>query len=139
MLPWVRIPLSPDYTYNMYRIINNLKGKSRSELASYAYIPLIGWLIPLFIKKDDRFCQHHARQGFILAVIFVLTAVTLNFTNIMIFTLQEWEDFRIVLIISIYIIYILYLIICIVNFLLTAKGREFDFPLIKYLAKYIEL
>ncbi len=123
----------------MDRIINNLKGKSRSELASYAYIPLFGWLLPLFLKKSDPFCQHHARQGFILAVIFVLTAVTLNLTNILIFTLQEYEDFRIGLIITIYVIYALYLMICIVNFILTAKGRELNFPFIKYLAKYIEL
>ena len=43
-------------------------------LAAVAYIWIL-FVIPLLLKRDDAFVQHHAKQGMILFVLEVLVAI----------------------------------------------------------------
>ena len=44
--------------------------------ALLAYIPLIGWILPLFVKKEDKSCQFHGKQGFILSILALLLGLS---------------------------------------------------------------
>lgn len=46
------------------KFMKNLEGGGGGELAAViAYVPLVGWIYPYRMKKDDEFCQFHGRQG----------------------------------------------------------------------------
>ena len=140
MVPRVRIPPSPNQVIPVQDIPLKerlFQNSDSNEFAAYAYMPLIGWLIPLYQKMDDAFCLHHAKQGFILAGFCVILSIILNIINI--FIPNEWMDVRYSLIILIYVVYILYPITCFISALLTLKGKKFNFPIIKRLADLIEL
>ncbi len=47
--------------------------------AAMAYLPFIGWLVPLYLKPDDELCQENGRRGFVLSVVFTGTALALFF------------------------------------------------------------
>lgn len=49
--------------------VNNID--SNKALAAISYIWIL-FLIPLFLKRDSKFVQHHAKQGLILFIIEVL-------------------------------------------------------------------
>lgn len=40
--------------------------------AAIGYIPIVGWIVPYFLKKNDDFCQFHGRQSAVLSLIFIV-------------------------------------------------------------------
>lgn len=48
--------------------------KSEKFLSALGYLSFF-FLVPLLIKRDSSFCQYHAKQGMILTLIFLVTAV----------------------------------------------------------------
>ncbi len=104
------------------------------RFASFSYIPLFGWILPLLMRKDNQFCLHHAKQGFILSAIFVFAAISLNLINI--FTPGEWREFRLGLVIFIYVFYLFYLILCFIAAGSALKGKAFNIGIIK---KFVDL
>lgn len=49
-----------------------------SIIAAIGYVWIL-FLIPLLLKKDDAFCQHHAKQGLVL---FIFSLIVLVFGSI---------------------------------------------------------
>jgi hypothetical protein len=89
------------------------------------------------MRKDNQFCIHHAKQGYILSAMFVFTAIVLNLINI--FTPGEWREFRLSLVIFIYIFYLAYLIFCFIAANSVLKGKAFNIGFIKKLVDVIVL
>jgi hypothetical protein len=127
------------YKYLEYikKLIKDFKGLNYLRFASFSYIPLFGWVLPLVIRKDNQFCLHHAKQGFILSVIFVCSAIALNLINI--FSPGEWRLFRLYLVIFIYIFYLTYLIFCFIAASSVLKGKAFTIGIIKRIVDLIVL
>jgi hypothetical protein len=107
------------------------------RFASFSYIPLFGWVLPLVMRKDNEFCLHHAKQGFIVAVVFVFSAIVLNLINI--FSPGEWRVFRLSLVIFIYFFYLAYLVFCFIAASSVLKGKAFNIGFIKRLTDLIVL
>ncbi|MFH0976864.1 MAG: hypothetical protein V1874_13860 [Spirochaetota bacterium] len=124
------------YKYLEYikKLIKDFKGLNYLRFASFSYIPLFGWILPLTMKKDNPFCGLHAKQGFFLSVIFVVTAVILNLINI--YSPVEWRGFRLGIVISIYVFYLAYIIISLIAAWSVLKGKPFN---IKIFQKYADL
>ena len=114
-----------------------LKNLSILQCASISYIPLIGWIYPLVVNKENPTCQRHIKQGFIFALFFVFLTVILNLINI--FTPVEWRNFRLGLVITIYCINFIYLLFCLIAIKLVLKGRAFSINIIKRLINLLEL
>jgi hypothetical protein len=127
------------YKYLEYikKLIKDFKGLNYLRFASFSYIPLFGWILPLLMRKDNQFCNHHAKQGYILSAMFVFTAIMLNLINI--FTPGEWREFRLGLVIFIYIFYFIYLILCLIAAKSVLRGKAFNIGFIKKLVDAIVL
>lgn len=119
------------------KLIKDFKGLNYLQFASFSYIPLFGWILPLVMRKDSEFCLHHAKQGFIISVIFVFSAIALNLINI--FAPGEWRVFRLSLVIFIYVFYLAYLVFCIIAASAVLKGKTFNIGIIKRVADLIVL
>jgi uncharacterized membrane protein len=115
---------------------NNIMGFGSLQYASFSYIPLFGWILPV-LKNSNSFCKYHAKQGFILAVFFVVAAIALNIINI--FMPREWRLFRFGWVVLIYFFYLAYLIYCYIAAITVLKGKPFNINAIKKLVDYIEL
>jgi uncharacterized membrane protein len=125
------------YLEYIKKLIKDFKGLNYLRFASFSYIPLFGWILPLVMRKDNQFCSHHAKQGFILSALFVFTAIVLNLINI--FTPGEWREFRLGLVIFIYIFYLTYLILCFIAAKSVLRGKVFNIGFIKQLVDAIVL
>ncbi|MBI41309.1 MAG: hypothetical protein CMF59_17060 [Leptospiraceae bacterium] len=44
------------------RLLKNIQDGDQLS-AAIAYFPLIGWIYPLYFKKEDKLCQYHGKQG----------------------------------------------------------------------------
>lgn len=44
------------------RLLKNIQDGDQLS-AAIAYFPLIGWIYPLYFKKEDPLCQYHGKQG----------------------------------------------------------------------------
>lgn len=85
-----------------------MKDENSHYLAAAGYIPFIGWLVPVYLKEDDAFCQEHGKTAFYVALV-VLTAVTfLMLINI--FTTREYRVIRLIIVSFIYLFYLAYLL-----------------------------
>jgi len=102
-----------------------------------AFIPLFGWILPLYLKKEEVFCQDTAKLGFIYMFLFFIVIIILNCTNI--FLAREWREIRLVNIILIYITYFFYAIICLGSAFASIQGRIIEFPYISKFTKLIRL
>jgi hypothetical protein len=89
------------------------------------------------MRKDNSFCAHHAKQGFLLSAIFIISAILLNLINI--FTPVEFRVFRLVLVIFIYIFYIAYLSLCLIGVSRILKEKDFKIDLLKKMVDLIVL
>ncbi len=115
----------------------NYKNNVHTASAVLAYIPLIGWIVPLYRRKGDSLCQHHAKQGFLLSILFVTVTILLNISNL--FIPKEMRDVSIAIIITIYVVYLLYLILCLAGAIASYRGMEFNVPFIRMFSNLIEL
>ncbi len=89
-------------------IVKKLKGIEIQDTWYYyaAYIPFIGWLIPLFTREDDPVAQYHGKAGLILSVACILSVMFLLLLNFI--TPIDWRIFRFILVMLIYCLYALY-------------------------------
>lgn len=44
------------------RLLKNIQDGDQLS-AAIAYFPLVGWVYPLYFKKEDALCQYHGKQG----------------------------------------------------------------------------
>jgi len=94
------------------------------DYASYSYIPFLGWVIPLVLRRDNSFCMHHAKQGFVFFIMFVVAAVALNLLNI--FAPREDRILRLCIVILIYAMYLAYIVLCVIAVKTSRKGMAFN-------------
>ncbi|HON79915.1 MAG TPA: hypothetical protein PK544_15590 [Spirochaetota bacterium] len=85
-----------------------MKDENAHYVAAAGYIPFIGWLLPVYLKKDSSFCQEHGKAAFYIALV-ILTAVT-SLMVFNIFVSREYRIVRLVLVSLIYLLYLLYII-----------------------------
>lgn len=64
---WVKSAIESDENYKAF--------------ASLAYIPVFGWILPLFFKRENRLCFFHGRQALFLNLILFLMALLVWFLN----------------------------------------------------------
>lgn len=111
--------------------------KANMELIVVAsYIPFIGWMIPLSLKKRYPEVILQAKQGFILAIFFICAILTLIFTNI--FITQEFRVIRYIMVIIIYLLYALYLGICVWACIAASRNINKELPIVKKFIQQIK-
>jgi len=102
-----------------------MEGNSRI-FAAIAYIPLIGWILPLFLKRDDEFCQFHGKQGFVVSIISFLVGITV--------AILRTELFEIILVLF---YFFLFAGLFIYGFFVAYNNKEKSIPFIKEISDRI--
>jgi hypothetical protein len=97
--------------------------------AALSYIPFVGWLIPLYLKRDSHRCQNHAKQGLLLAAFFTPVILFLSLLNTLL--PEDWREIRLALVVLIYGVYLLYFIFCIVGVVWSFNRKELMLPLVQ--------
>ncbi len=87
------------------------KPEYNKYFAAAAYIPFIGWLIPLYLKKDDPFCREHGKLGFVSSVFFAAVALSIFFLYLL-FIPRDWRVLRFLMVLLIYLVYAAYFPFC---------------------------
>jgi uncharacterized membrane protein len=101
------------------------KKQDENIMSAIGYIWLL-FLIPLLLKKNSEFCQHHAKQGMLLFV-FSLAVMILGGVPVLgwlIITPIGW---------------IIILILTVVGFVNALSGKKWDMPVLGKWAKKIDL
>ncbi len=101
---------------------NNVFRKESTYFVALSYVPFVGWLIPLYLKRDSRRCQDHARQGLLLAAFFTLVILFLSLFSILL--PKEWREIRLALVILIYVVYLLYFTFCTIGIVWALLQKE---------------
>jgi hypothetical protein len=101
---------------------NNVFRKESTYLVALSYVPFVGWLIPLYLKRDSRRCQDHAKQGLLLAAFFTLVILFLSLFSILL--PKEWREIRLALVILIYVVYLLYFALCTIGVVWVLLQKE---------------
>lgn len=78
--------------------------------AAVSFVPFVGWLLPLYLKKEDSFCQEQAKSGFYMALLFTSTALALIFIGI--FLSRDWRVARLIDMVLVYLTYLTYFGFC---------------------------
>jgi hypothetical protein len=94
--------------------------------ASIAYIPFIGWLIPLYVRENSDICQRSAKQGLILSVSAAAVLIGLFFLEL--FVPSGFKGLMFALIVLTYIFNICYLTLSAYAIYHTAYGRSVTIP-----------
>lgn len=109
--------------------------------AAVSFIPFIGWMIPLYLKPHNEFCQKQAKRAFYLAFIFLTIIAILLFVGI--FFSRDWRLTRFVHAISIYIVEFTYFGFCIYGARMSILNKDAEiidkFPFVAQLSNLIEL
>jgi hypothetical protein len=111
-----------DFMYRAFR-------KESTCFAALSYIPFVGWLIPLYLKRDSHRCQTHAKQGLLLAAFFTPVILFLSLLNTLL--PEDWREIRLALVVLIYGVYLLYFIFCIVGVVWSFNRKELMLPLVQ--------
>ena len=93
--------------------------KNNKTFAALAYIPIIGWILPLFIKKEDGLCQFHAKQGLVLSIMAILLGI--------IVAIAVTEVFEVILVILYFLVFIGFFLY---GFLKAYSGLKAEIPII---------
>ncbi len=109
----------------MYRVFR----KESTCFAALSYIPFVGWLIPLYLKRNSHRCQAHAKQGLLLAAFFTSVILFLSLLNTLL--PEDWREVRLALVVLIYGVYLLYFICCIVGVVWSFNRKELMLPLVQ--------
>lgn len=78
--------------------------------AALSFVPFVGWLIPLYLKKEDAFCREQAKTGFYLSLLFTTLALAIIFSGI--FLSRDWRVARLINVILVYLVYLVYFGFC---------------------------
>ena len=125
----------------MFPLIENFVTTHATNLVKnlvYAtYVPFVGWLPVMVMKKDEPLAMHHARQGFVFAVIFTAVAMILSFSTV--FIPRNFRTLKLVIICLIYFSHLFYFGLCVAGTLMIRKGKTGEFFFIDRLVKKIDL
>lgn len=104
------------------------------DIMKLSYIPFIGWLIPMYLNKDE-FQKYHAKQGFVLAVYFTLACIFLYCFKV--FVPERADIVQLLVVILIYIHHIVYFTLCYLGTKMIISGEKGEFPYInQYITKF---
>jgi uncharacterized membrane protein len=104
-----------------------------NQYAAIGYIPIIGWLIPYFGKKESDHCQFHAKQSAIMALLFItVMAIVWILNNLPILShILSWIGIKTFIIPAIsYTVVALYLIISAFAAYKAYQGERWQAPLL---------
>ncbi len=87
------------------------KPRYSKYFAAAGYVPFIGWLIPLYLKENDKFCREHGKLGFGCAIFFTSILMGIFFFNL-VFIPRDWRVIRLVLVSMTYMTYVAYFPLC---------------------------
>lgn len=104
------------------------------DLNHFYYIPFVGWLYPMALKKNNAAAMAHAKQGFVLACIAIAILTGLSFLTVFIHT--GFRGFRIFIALLIYLVEIGYFALCILGTMKLVKKEPFVIPQVK---KYVDM
>ncbi len=79
--------------------------------AMAAYVPFVGWLAPLYLKRKNAFCKDHGKMGLLLAAFFTAAALSVYFFNLL-FVPREWRVIRFFFVLIIYVLHLSYFSLC---------------------------
>ncbi len=79
--------------------------------AAAAYIPYVGWLLPLYLKRGNGFCEAHGKNGFTAAVAFAGFELAVFFLNLL-FIPRDWRPVSFLFIALIYAAHLVYFTLC---------------------------
>ncbi len=109
--------------------------------AAVAFVPFVGWLIPLYLKKENPFCQQQGKSGFYLS--FIFTSLVLLSVFVSIFLSRDWRIARFVNAVLVYMEYALYFGLCVYGIRESVHNRNASLidriPLMSKLRAAIEL
>jgi hypothetical protein len=109
-----------------------------SYFAAAAYIPFVGWLIPLYLKRDDPLCQEHGKTGFLCAIVFTGAALSLFFLDLL-FVPRDWRIVRLVVACAVYIVYAVYFPLCLRGIYTALQQKKLEIRTMEKYIKRIEL
>jgi hypothetical protein len=101
------------------------------DVMKLSYIPFIGWLIPMYLNRDE-FQKYHAKQGLVLAVYFTLACIFLY--CFMVFVPERADIVQLFIVLLIYIHHIVYFTLCYLGTKMINRGEKGEFP---YIQQYI--
>ncbi len=100
-------------------------GGEDKVLGAICYIPIIG-LIMYFVKKDDPFVFFHAKQGFVLSIVWIVLWILNGIFIASFFLLGGWVIISTIM----SIIYIVIGIMVLIGFIKAIMGQQWKIPLI---------
>ena len=104
------------------------------DLLKLSYVPFIGWLIPMYLNKDE-FQKYHAKQGFVLAVYFAAACIFLYCFKV--FVPERADVVQLFVVVLIYIHHIIYFTLCFLGTKMINRGEKGEFPYIQqYITKF---
>ena len=95
--------------------------------SALAYVPFVGWMLPLYLKRDVRECQFNGKQGLLLAVAAAVPAVVLSIL-LYVFLPREWRLVKFLVVILIYLIYLAYFAACVYGIVKSLKDEDTKLP-----------
>lgn len=101
------------------------------------YFPFIGWLYPFIAKHRDSFVMHHAKQAFVMALIFTAVPLLLTFSSV--FIPISLRGLKLAFVVVIYLSHLCYFALCALGFMKMLGKEKYDFPVIYSYAKKINV
>ncbi len=106
------------------------------DIMKLSYVPFIGWLIPMYLNKDE-FQKYHAKQGFVLAVYFAFACIFLYCFKV--FVPERADIVQFMVVVFIYIHHAVYFTLCYLGTKMIISGEKGEFPYInQYITKFTE-
>ncbi len=150
LFAWGRVLASATYLRDIRRHWPEIRAKLehyRNEIyrpmynkyfAAAAYLPFIGWLVPLYLKPDDALCRENGRRAFALAVFFTGAALALFFLYF-IFIPRDWRPVRFALALMVYLVHVVYFSICAWAVYFLLREKRLEIPWLKKYTHIVEL
>ncbi len=119
--------------------IKNLRYKINFDVffVWFTYFPFIGWVYPFMFRKNDEFAMHHAKQAFVLAVLFTLLPIVITFTMFIIPVGSRAARFAFV--IAVYLSHLFYFFLCAHGLLKMKAKSMYEFPVVTRYAKKLNV
>lgn len=115
--------------------------ENNNYFAALSFVPFIGWLVPMYLKEENAFCQEQSKYGFYMSLLFTSVVVSLIFLGI--FFSRDWRVVRLINVILIYLVYAVYFGFCVYGINESIKNRKAELidriPMIGRLRMLIEL
>ncbi len=108
--------------FREYRTIAFLPENARF-FAAAAYVPFVGWMLPLYLKEDSSFCQESGKQGFVLAVFFAAIPMALSLLGVL-FVPKDARIVSLVLAILVYLSNSVYLVLCVISAFMAIRTEK---------------